>query len=280
MGLIDFILNLAGLLLWLNWRTSGFDPLARATPATLAGTLRRAGGRKLKRWHFPLLLAGLILLRALFYWQIGSAVSWTASLDLGVISLSFRSDLFGLMLAFSILSFLGFLGIFFLWLVLLSILKRQTPDIDPAHRFVRHQLGPLDLWPRWVKMFVPLLGGVVVWWLLHWPLVRWGVLPPAASWTHLAEQSFVIGLCCYLPWKLLIAALFVLDLVTAYIYLGNHPLWHYIHHVSQTLLSPLGSLPLRVGRVDFAPALGLVILFGLATLYKIGVDRLYALLPI
>ena len=39
MGLIDFILNLAGVLLWLGWRSIRFDPLGRSTPATLVGTL-------------------------------------------------------------------------------------------------------------------------------------------------------------------------------------------------------------------------------------------------
>ncbi len=42
MALIDFILNLAGLLLWLNWRSVRLDPLGKRTPATLIGTLRRA----------------------------------------------------------------------------------------------------------------------------------------------------------------------------------------------------------------------------------------------
>src|SRR3974390_1650027 len=79
MGLIDFILNLAGLLLWLNWRAVRLDPLSRATPATLAGTLRRAEAPRLKRWHFLAALGGLLLLRAVLYWQIGSAVNWTAT---------------------------------------------------------------------------------------------------------------------------------------------------------------------------------------------------------
>ena len=42
MGLIDFILNLAGLLMWIKWRSTLFDPLNKRTPATLIGTLRRA----------------------------------------------------------------------------------------------------------------------------------------------------------------------------------------------------------------------------------------------
>ena len=73
MALIDFILNLAGLLLWLNWRSVRFDPLGRRTPATLIGTLRRAEPRRLRRWHLLAALGGLLLLRAVIYWQIGSA---------------------------------------------------------------------------------------------------------------------------------------------------------------------------------------------------------------
>ena len=47
MGTVDFILNLAGLLLWLNWRSNRFDPLVRRSPATLMGTLRPAAPKKL-----------------------------------------------------------------------------------------------------------------------------------------------------------------------------------------------------------------------------------------
>ena len=51
MGIIDFILNLAGLLLWLNWRSNRFDPLVKRMPATLMGTLRPAAPKRLRRWH-------------------------------------------------------------------------------------------------------------------------------------------------------------------------------------------------------------------------------------
>ena len=54
MGLLDFILNLVGLLLWFNWRAARFDPLSKFTPATLAGTLRRAEKTSFRRWHLPL----------------------------------------------------------------------------------------------------------------------------------------------------------------------------------------------------------------------------------
>ena len=68
MGLIDVILNLAGVLLWLNWRAIGFDALVRTSPATLAGTLRRADPHRFKRWHFLAALGGLLTVRALLYW--------------------------------------------------------------------------------------------------------------------------------------------------------------------------------------------------------------------
>src|SRR5258708_22850652 len=105
MALIDFILNLAGLLLWWSWRSAPFDPTVKTSPASLAGTLRRAAPRRLQRWHFLIGLAVLLFFRALLYWQIGPAVNWTPTLRLGAIALSFRSDFFCRMLAFSLFSF-------------------------------------------------------------------------------------------------------------------------------------------------------------------------------
>jgi len=61
MGLIDSILNLVALLLWFNWRTARFDPLAGSTPATLAGTLRRTAATPLQNWLLPLTLPVLLL---------------------------------------------------------------------------------------------------------------------------------------------------------------------------------------------------------------------------
>jgi hypothetical protein len=114
MGIIDFILNLAGLLLWLNWCSLRFDPLGKRMPATLIGTLRRAEPRRLRRWHLPSALGGLLLLRAVFYWQIGSEAGWAAGkLNLGIIVLSFRSDSFGCILLYSLASFGLTLGVFY-----------------------------------------------------------------------------------------------------------------------------------------------------------------------
>src|SRR5277367_6064809 len=112
MVFVDTILNLACLLLWINWRSLPFDPIHKRTPATLVGTLRRAAPSHFRRWHLLAAIGLLLFLRAVFYRQIGPAAHWTGRLDLGVIALSFRSDLFGRMFLFSIASFGLTLGIF------------------------------------------------------------------------------------------------------------------------------------------------------------------------
>jgi uncharacterized protein YggT (Ycf19 family) len=277
MGLIDFILNLAGLLLWLNWRSVRFDPLGKRTPATLIGTLRRAEPRRLRRWHLLAALGGLLLLRALFYWQIGSAARWTGTLNLSVITLSFRSDYFVRMLLFSIFSFGLTLGVFYLWLLLLSILA--GPEPLPFHRLVRMPLGGIDRWARGVKFLLPLFVMATFWWLASWLLAELQIIPKPVSTAQRFEESLVIGLSSYLTWKYLAGALLVLHLLNSYIYFGKHPFWGYVNAGAQTLLSPLRALPLRVGKADFAPVVGIVLVFLAAELAGRGLVFLYERLP-
>ncbi|HVU07904.1 MAG TPA: hypothetical protein VHG89_05095, partial [Verrucomicrobiae bacterium] len=175
MGIVDFILNLAGLLLWLNWRSLKFDPLQKRTPVTLVGTLRPAVQKKFRRWHLLAAIGALIILRALLYWQIGSAIHWTGNLDLGVIALSFRSDWFWRILLFSFLSFGLMLWTFYLWLLLLSILAKP----QPVHRFVQIQLGEVDHWSRRTKIFLPFVCSAIAWWVASW-LFDWLQIIPAS----------------------------------------------------------------------------------------------------
>jgi uncharacterized protein YggT (Ycf19 family) len=277
MGIIDFILDLAGLLLWLNWRSLRFDPLGQRTPATLIGTLRRAEPQRLRRWHLPAALGGLLLLRAVFYWQIGSGVGWAAGrLSLGVIELSFRSDSFGRILLFSVFSFGLTLGVFYLWLLLFSILEGP----EPFHRLVRMQLGPVDRWPRWLKLSLPLVLAALSWWLVSWVLAWLAIVPPPVSAPHRIEESLIIGLGSYLAWKYAAGALLVLHLLNSYIYFGKHSFWYYVTAEAQTLLRPLRAIPLRAGKADFAPVVGIVLVFLFAELAERGLAALYARLPL
>src|SRR5579859_8112791 len=104
MGLIDFILNLAGLLFWLNWRAARFNPLNQRIPATLMGTLRPAAPVSHSRWPLLVMIIVLLMARGLFYRLISSlATTWTGYVNLQVIVLSFRSDSCLRMLEFSFL---------------------------------------------------------------------------------------------------------------------------------------------------------------------------------
>jgi uncharacterized protein YggT (Ycf19 family) len=277
MALIDFILNLAGLLLWLNWRSVHFDPLGKRRPATLIGTLRRAEPEHLRRWHLLVMLAGLLLVRAGIYQVIGSATKpvWAGTLNLGVVVPAFSSNSFPRMALFSCLSFGQMIGVLYICLLLLSILAGP----EPFHRLVRMPLGEMDRWPRWVKFLLPLVVTAVFWWLASWLLVRFQVIPEPVSAAHRLEESLIIGLGSYLLWKYIAGALLALHLLNSYIYFGKHPFWGYVNAEAQTLLTPLHALPLRVGRVNFAPVVGIVLVFLVAGLAGHGLELLYEKLP-
>jgi uncharacterized protein YggT (Ycf19 family) len=265
MGYVDFILNLAGLLLWLNWRSIRFDPLEKRTPATLMGTLRPAAPKKIRRWHFLVFIAGLLLLRAVVYcWM---TPLWVGNLDLGVTALQFRSNSFSRILLFSFLSFVLTLGIFYVALLFMSLLKGP----DPIHRLVKIPLGRVDGWPVWAKVLLPLAGGMAFW-LSLFRLLSWlQVCPPTISVAQRIEQSVLIGLSSYLVWKFLIGLLLLLHLLSSYIYFGKHPVWSYVTVTAQKILRPLNGIPLRVKRVDFSPVVGIALVFLAAYLVENGV---------
>jgi len=273
MGIVDFILNFAGLLLWLNWRSIRFDPLAKRMPATLMGTLRPAAPQKLRRWNILAFLAALLFLRAILYrWMVPF---WIGKLDLGVIVSSFRSDWFSGMLVFSFLSFGLMLGIFYVGLLFLSLLSGP----EPIHSLVKIPLGRVDGWPRWAKILLPLFASAFLWWLTSWLLVWLQVLPPPVSVAQRLEQSIVIGLGSYLVWKFPAGAILALYLLSSYIYFGRHPFWKYINVTAQNFMAPLHKVPLRAGKVDFAPVLAIGLLFLAAEFAGRSLNFLYLRLP-
>jgi uncharacterized protein YggT (Ycf19 family) len=263
---VDLVLNLAGLLLWLNWRSIQFDPLAKRTPATLMGTLRPAAPKKLRPWHLLIFLILLLFLRAAIYWWIGSATNWTAKLDLGVVILPFRSDWFLHILVYSFFSFGLVLGIFYLCLLPLSLLAGP----EPMHRLVKIPLGRVDDWPRWARIVLPFVVTAVLWWLASWLFCGLQIMPPPVAPAQRIEQAVLIGLDSYLIWRFPLGVLLLLHLLSSYIYFGRHSFWKYVNETAQKLLQPLHRLPLRLGRMDFAPLVGIIIIFLLANVIENG----------
>ena len=145
----------------------------------------------------------------------------------------------------------------YLWLLLLSLLKGP----EPIHRLIQMALGRVDGWPWWSKILLPFLITAGGWLALSWLLAGMHIIPRPVSPAQRLEQSIVISLGTFLVWKYLLGALLVLHLVNSYVYLGNGPFWKYVYLTAQNVLLPLKPLPLRVGKVDFAPVVGVALVF-------------------
>lgn len=262
MPLINSILNIVGLLLWLNWLSIRFDPLAKTSAKTLVGTLRKADPTAPKRWLQLAALAGLIVIRAVIYCLVGPSLNWTPRLSLPPLEPAFRSDHFSSVLLFSTLSFLVALGAFYLSLLLLSIVNSAVPDTDPLQKLVRLYFKWLERWPALLKLLLPLIAGALFWMALHPLLSNLSVLSQTKSNSQLLEQSAIIGLGTYLLWKYVIVGILALHLLSSYIYFGEHAFWNFISVTARNLLRPFRWLPLQIGRIDLLPlaVIGLILL--------------------
>jgi uncharacterized protein YggT (Ycf19 family) len=266
-------------LLWLSWRGVRFDPLTKTSPTTLVATLKRAQPTRVQQWHYLAVLAAVLLLRAIIYWQLGGSLGWTPSLYLGAIAVPFRSDFLKLTILFSLLSFALALFVFYLWLLLLSIVNGQAPDAEPLQKFVRLHLGWIDRFPWPVKLALPLAVTLLLWYLISMLLAGWQIIPAPASSDLRLKQGVVIGLGGYLSWKYVIGAFLALCLVNTYVYLGEHPFWNFVSVTGRKLVRPLQPLHLRIGKVDFAPVIGIAIVFLAAEFAQRKLTVLYQHFP-
>jgi hypothetical protein len=264
MDLLDFILNLAGLLLWFGWRQTRARLVVPSAGISLLSTLRRTDAGE-HRTHLLPLLAGLLVVRWLVYWQVGQSVDWVARLRFGLLPVPFRSGYWDYMLLYSIGSFLHALAVAYLWLVLLSMLHPRAVD-TPQNRFVREQLGVLDRWPWAVRLLLPGVA-VGVAWMLAGPVFEWmHLVPEAKSLGHRGQQALVNGLALYLELRWLLLGLLGVGLLNSYVYLGRATVWSYVQAASQTLLLPLrwllelpGALLTRISRSEWALLMGQVL---------------------
>jgi len=256
MNLVDWILNIAGIFLWMEWRSA--RSAKPQSVLSLAGTIRQAG-RSPGQGFGP--LAGLILLlgaRPAFYYTVGSAANWIPALDFLAISIPWRSDLLGRMYLFSTLSFLKVLGYYYAWLLLLSAVNRQLPDDDRIQRFIRGQLGWLEKIPWWIKLFLPSVAAALAWVFLLYLFVAMELIPEVAE-NGVWGQAAAFALAAWLVWKWLLVGFFLVHLVNLYLYLGTHPVLVYIGTTSRKLLAPFFFL--RSGKLDLSPVAGLALLF-------------------
>ena len=260
MSSIDLLLNIASVLLWLNWRSFAFDPLLKSSPATLVGTLKRAEPYRLKRWQVLASLGLLLFLRAVLYWQLGTAADWTPKIDLALVVLPFRINFFESALLYSLVSFARALAVLYFWFLALAFVNRDMAESEPLHKLVRLQLGRVARLPRLAQFFLPVVLVTLAWISIHPFLVHAGVITSAQSWTHLFGQGLLVSAALYLSLKYLFPMCLLIHLIISYVYVGRSPVWDYVSATSQKLLSPLRGLPLRFARIDFGPVIAAVII--------------------
>jgi uncharacterized protein YggT (Ycf19 family) len=258
MVLLDFILNLAGLLLWFNWRAAQLEAKVRTAPGTIANAIRQTAPSRLQRWLMLAALFGLICLRAWFYRHLGPAVEWTAPLNLGAIMLYFRSDKIELMLLFSTLSFCRTLVVVYFWLLFLDAVNRSATT-DPMSKLIRLQLGRVAGCPRFLRLLLPLLFVAIAWAGLQPLLTNAGITHPASTTGRLFLQGLLIAAGTFLSLKYLVPALLFVHFMTSYVYFGSSPFWDFPGITGRNLLALLRRVPLRLGRMDFAPLVGIVL---------------------
>lgn len=275
MGLFDFILNVAGFLLWLNWCTARLDPMARATARTLLGTLKPVAPIRFRRWP---LLAWIVLLlvgRAIFYWELGPALNWNPTLDLGAVVLPFKSGSFAQVLLFSLLSYVRIFVILYLWIIFLKAVAPSDARENPTAKLLKLYLGRLAHWPTAVQLIVPFVAGAVLWIGLEPVLVKLGITLPAHSVLQLLNRAALVGVGSYVTLRWLIAFLLLVHLVDTYVYMGKTSALEFGVATAANLLRPLRKIRLRIGKIDLADLIGiaLVFLIGEAVLWVL--PRLY-----
>ena len=277
---LDWMVNLAGLLLWLGWRGFGALPVSTRPALTLASNLRPAGrGASRSRWALPSLFA-LLLGRAVlhheFPLQFAEAVIWSP----GAVSVTFRSDLLGRMLAYSFLGWFEVLLITYLGLAVFAGLRRTDKDPDPLTRSVRAELGWLSRWPVPLAPIPFLLVAAMLWMGIAGWLADSALLPPFVSTGHRLQQSAVVamGFLPPLKWPLVAACLFrfLLD----HVYLGTSPFWEYAHETGGRLVRWLRWLPLRLGSLDLAPLVAAAAYWAAGYFLEGAIPRLFQRLPL
>src|SRR5262249_3105651 len=147
-------------------------------------------------------------------------------------------------------------------------------------KLVRGCLGRINGWPWLIKLSLPFSAAVVFWLALNPLLVRCNILPAARSGTQTLEQAALLALGAYLSWKYLIGGLLALRLLSSYVYLGSHSFWSFVGLTGRNLLTPLRWIPLQWGKVDFAPVIGVALVFLAAEIAQIGLTTLYQRLPL
>lgn len=249
MNLIHWILNLAALFLWIDWRTG--RATAQPQPVISLASALRETHRAPRAWGSLIAVLLILLVRPFFYHTVGASLDWTPVTDVLAISIPWRSDLLGRMFVYSTVGFGVTLVYYYGCILFVSAANAGSPKTEVLRRFIRAQLGWLDHLPWFLKLLAPFVAVAVSWAALVPILVQLGMLPATPPPAVLWSQAGILAVAALLVWKWFFVVLFLLHALNTYVYLGTHPVWPFIESVGAKLLKPLFFL--RAGKLDLAP---------------------------
>lgn len=278
---INLLLNLAGLGLWIGAFAFSRAAARLSRPLTLLSALRPEASAAHGRLVLLGSLTALLVLRAAAYWNFSTTGGRRPSIDFGILSISFRSDLFTDMLAYSIGSFLVFLYLYYLWMLGVSLCCRSSGLVDSIENFVNQQLRFLASWHVGWKVFISLFAGACLWLATGMVLHVFGIGGIPREWsvlTLLLQSPFVAASfgCSFL---LVMSVFLALHLISSYVYFGDHAVWSFIDRTAKVYLSPLRRFPLMFGRFDFAPILCILVFWFLNWIGDISIRWVWEQLP-
>src|SRR4051812_2093984 len=219
MSLIHWILDIAALLLWVDWRSGRVVALKTGQVAiSITNSIRATEKSRFRGLGSLAGLAVLLLVRPFIYSSLGSSLEWTPRINLLAISIPWRTDFLGQMFVFSFLSFLCTLGIFYSWLLLLNSVNTDVPENDLVHRFVRFQLGWLARLPAWFKLLLPPLAAGLCWAAAAPLLQRSQMIPAPKSGSHYFQQASIFFIAALLLWRWVLILAFAIHFVNLYVY--------------------------------------------------------------
>jgi uncharacterized protein YggT (Ycf19 family) len=194
---------------------------------------------------------------------IGAPAEWTPKLNLEVVVLAFRSDQLSSTMVFSCLSFVRAMVVLYFWLVVLVVINRSSAESGPIQRMIRVYVGRLARWPWPVQLLLPFVLVMALWIGFSPLLVKLGVIAMPHSRGHLLGQAALAGLGLFFSLKYILPAFLLLYLVASYVYLGSNPVWDFVTTTAVNLTAPLRRFPLRFGKVDLTPVVGVIVILWL-----------------
>jgi uncharacterized protein YggT (Ycf19 family) len=259
MWLFDFITDLVALLLWLRATSFRTQPSARPRAISPLASIQPVDRLTPSLWA----AAGILLLlfgRSMVYWKIGSAVSWSPTLNLPSVALPFRSDLFTRMIALSFLTFGISLYLFYTSaLVLLSLapgLAGKNPPLD----YLRRETRVWGEFPKISCAIFPFLCGFLFWILTRPVWVSFQLLPASHSWKSVLKEAAVLGLNAYIPLQYILYVLLGFAFMNSSIFFGTNAVIQILVTTSTSLIHPLRKLPLTFGKWDLRPILLIILI--------------------